>query len=165
VKAVALAAVALAALPACAQEAPSAPPPAAAPLGPTASVVRAIAQGDAAALERATRGSISNRLTYEARGSGLVPMSAAELIALTRGCTAEDPKEPDASGPGGVGYRCAGRQALDIACNDVGYGLLIRAGPGFARVSVWPNDGWSRARCGEMRPPPPVRLPPRGPAQ
>lgn len=132
-------------------------PPAAS--SPTASVVRAIEQGDAAALERATMGSISNRLTDEARGSGLVRMSAAELISLTRGCTADRPTEPDLSSPGGVEYRCVGRQAADNACNDVGYGLLVRAGPGFASVSVWPMDGGSRARCGEPRPPPPVSLP------
>lgn len=155
----ALAAAALAASSGCAQNAPSAAPPAAPALGPTASVVRAIVEGDAAALERATMGSISNRLTQEARGSGLIRMSAAELIALTRGCTPDRPTEPDASSPGGVEFQCVGRQALDIACNDVGYGLLIRAGPGFARVSVWPSDGWSRTRCGEPRPPPPVRLP------
>jgi hypothetical protein len=140
-------------------------PPAAAAMGPTASVVGAIGQGDAAALERATMGSISDRLTAEARRSGLVRMSAAELIALTRGCTPARPTEPDAAGPGGVDFRCTGRRAADNPCNDVGYGLLIRAGPGFARVSVWPNDLWSRARCGEMRPPPPVRLEPRRPGQ
>lgn len=162
-KRLALAATALTATPGCAREA--APAPAAE--GVTASIVRAIEQGDEAALLRITRGSISNRLTVEARRSGIARLSPAELFALTRGCRANDPTEPNGgprpAEPGSVEISCEGRPAPDNPCDDRGYGLLIMPQAGYARVEVWPADSHSRSRCGEPRPPPPAPPPPRAP--
>jgi len=165
VRRLALAAAALTATPGCARD--STPAPAAG--GVTAAIVAAIEQGDEAALLRITRGSISNRLTAQARGSGLVRISPAELFALTRGCPAHDPTEPNGGAfpaePGGVEFRCEGRPAADNRCDDRGYGLLIKPQAGYARVEVWPADSHSRSRCGEPRPPPPPPPLPRTPSR
>jgi hypothetical protein len=128
-------------------------------VGMAASVAAALENGDEAALQRLSGGSIVTLAKPGVKG-GVEALSAAELVAMTRGCKVSDIIEPlSANWPfrhGGVELTCEQRPTGARGCYNVQYGLNVRPEPGRYRLEVATYQGWSVKRCGMV--PPPARL-------